>query len=434
MLETVKELLQEVNSFNPKSEKEVDFFRLKFLGKKGKLNELFADFKSVPNESKKEFGQVINMLKQNAQAKVDTYKGTFETESNDSEIDLTRPVSLDNLGSRHPISLARNQIVDIFNRIGFTVSEGPEIEDDWHNFTALNLPEEHPARDMQDTFFIQTSPDVLLRTHTSSVQVRYMQENKPPIRTLSAGRVYRNEAISARAHCIFHQIEGLYINKNVSFADLKQALLYFAKEMFGEKTKIRLRPSFFPFTEPSAEVDVSCNICNSKGCNVCKYTGYLETLQPLLLQILQLTSTSARAHCIFHQIEGLYINKNVSFADLKQALLYFAKEMFGEKTKIRLRPSFFPFTEPSAEVDVSCNICNSKGCNVCKYTGYLEILGCGMVDPNVLENCGIDSKKYTGYAFGMGVERIAMLKYGVKDLRLFFENDVRFLKQFDKSI
>jgi phenylalanyl-tRNA synthetase alpha chain len=338
MLETVKELLQEVNSFNPKSEKEVEFFRLKFLGKKGKLNELFADFKSVPNESKKEFGQVINMLKQNAQAKVDTYKGTFETESNDSEIDLTRPVSLDNLGSRHPISLARNQIVDIFNRIGFTVSEGPEIEDDWHNFTALNLPEEHPARDMQDTFFIQTSPDVLLRTHTSSVQVRYMQENKPPIRTLSAGRVYRNEAISARAHCIFHQIEGLYINKNVSFADLKQALLYFAKEMFGEKTKIRLRPSFFPFTEPSAEVDVSCNICNSKGCNVCKYTG------------------------------------------------------------------------------------------------YLEILGCGMVDPNVLENCGIDSKKYTGYAFGMGVERIAMLKYGVKDLRLFFENDVRFLKQFDKSI
>ena len=239
MLETVKELLQEVNSFNPKSEKEVDFFRLKFLGKKGKLNELFADFKSVPNESKKEFGQIINMLKQNAQAKVDTYKGTFETESNDSEIDLTRPVSLDNLGSRHPISLARNQIVDIFNRIGFTVSEGPEIEDDWHNFTALNLPEEHPARDMQDTFFIQTSPDVLLRTHTSSVQVRYMQENKPPIRTLSAGRVYRNEAISARAHCIFHQIEGLYINKNVSFADLKQALLYFAKEMFGEKTKIR---------------------------------------------------------------------------------------------------------------------------------------------------------------------------------------------------
>ena len=338
MLETVKYLLKEVDSFIPKSEKEVEEFRLKFLGKKGKMNELFAAFKSVPNESKKEFGQVINTLKQNAQMKIETYKGTFKTESTDSEIDLTRPVSFDNLGSRHPISLVRNQIVDVFNRIGFTVSEGPEIEDDWHNFSALNLPEEHPARDMQDTFFIQTTPDILLRTHTSSVQVRYMEENKPPIRTLSPGRVYRNEAISARAHCIFHQVEGLYIDENVSFADLKQALLYFAKEMFGEKTKIRLRPSYFPFTEPSAEVDVSCNICNSKGCNVCKYTG------------------------------------------------------------------------------------------------YLEILGCGIVDPNVLENCGIDSKKYTGYAFGMGIERIAMLKYGVKDLRLFFENDVRFLRQFDKIV
>ena len=338
MLETVKDLLKEVDRFIPKSEKEVEGFRLRFLGKKGEMNELFAAFKRVPNESKKEFGQVINMLKQNAQAKIEIYKGTFDTESSVGEIDLTRPVSLDNLGSRHPISLVRNQIVDIFNRIGFTVSEGPEIEDDWHNFSALNLPEEHPARDMQDTFFIQTNPDVLLRTHTSSVQVRYMKENKPPIRTLSPGRVYRNEAISARAHCIFHQLEGLYIDENVSFSDLKQALLYFAKEMFGEKTKIRLRPSYFPFTEPSAEVDVSCNICNSNGCNVCKYTG------------------------------------------------------------------------------------------------YLEILGCGMVDPNVLENCGVDSKKYTGYAFGMGIERIAMLKYGVKDLRLFFENDVRFLSQFDKSI
>jgi len=338
MLEKVKGLLQEVEKFVPKSEKETEGFRLKFLGKKGEMNALFAAFKEVPNESKKEFGQAINTLKQNAQAKVDAFKGSFNTEKKDEEIDLSRPVSLNNLGSRHPISLVRNQIVDIFNRIGFTVSEGPEIEDDWHNFSALNLPEEHPARDMQDTFFIQTNPDVLLRTHTSSVQVRYMEENKPPIRTLSPGRVYRNEAISARAHCIFHQVEGLYIDENVSFADLKQALLYFAKEMFGEKTKIRLRPSYFPFTEPSAEVDVSCNICNSKGCNVCKYTG------------------------------------------------------------------------------------------------YLEILGCGMVDPNVLENCGIDSKKYTGYAFGMGIERIAMLKYGVKDLRLFFENDVRFLKQFDKSI
>jgi len=334
MLERVKGLLQEVEKFVPKSEKELDDFRLSFLGKKGKMNDLFTAFKSVPNESKKEFGQAINTLKQNAQVKVDEYKGNFETPDMDDKIDLTRPISLDNLGSRHPISLIRNEIIAIFNRIGFTISEGPEIEDDWHNFSALNLPEEHPARDMQDTFFIQSNPDVLLRTHTSSVQVRYMGNNTPPIRTLSPGRVYRNEAISARAHCIFHQVEGLYIDKNVSFADLKQALLYFAKEMFGEKTKIRLRPSYFPFTEPSAEVDVSCNICNSKGCNVCKYTG------------------------------------------------------------------------------------------------YLEILGCGMVDPNVLENCSIDSKKYTGYAFGMGIERIAMLKYGVKDLRLFFENDVRFLKQF----
>tara|TARA_B110000438_G_scaffold181324_1_gene173234 strand:- start:119 stop:1132 length:1014 start_codon:yes stop_codon:yes gene_type:complete len=334
MLESVKELLLEVKKFLPTSATELEEFRLSFLGKKGKMTDLFAAFKSVPNESKKEFGQAINQLKQNVQSKIDEYKDSFEVEEKRAEIDLSRPVSLNNLGSRHPISLIRNEIVEIFNRIGFTVSEGPEIEDDWHNFSALNLPEEHPARDMQDTFFIQRNPDVLLRTHTSSVQVRYMEENKPPIRTLSPGRVYRNEAISARAHCIFHQVEGLYIDENVSFADLKQALLYFAKEMFGEKTKIRLRPSYFPFTEPSAEVDVSCNICNSKGCNVCKYTG------------------------------------------------------------------------------------------------YLEILGCGMVDPNALENCGIDSKKYTGYAFGMGIERIAMLKYGVKDLRLFFENDVRFLKQF----
>ena len=334
MLEEVKNLLQEVEVFVPKNAKELEKFRLSFLGKKGKMNDLFSAFKSVPNENKKEFGQAINTLKQNTQAKMDEYKDSFKTTDTTEEIDLTKPVSLDNLGSRHPISLIQNEIVKIFNRIGFTISEGPEIEDDWHNFSALNTPKEHPARDMQDTFFIQTNPDVLLRSHTSTVQVRYMSKNKPPIRTLSPGRVYRNEAISARAHCIFHQVEGLYIDENVSFADLKQALLYFAKEMFGEKTKIRLRPSYFPFTEPSAEVDVSCNICNSKGCNVCKYTG------------------------------------------------------------------------------------------------YLEILGCGMVDPNVLENCGIDSKKYTGYAFGMGIERIAMLKYGVTDLRLFFENDVRFLKQF----
>jgi len=338
MLEEVKDLLQEVKKFVPKSEKEVEEFRLSFLGKKGKMNAFFAAFKDVPNKNKKEFGGAVNILKQTVLTKIDEYKGSFETTDAVERIDLTRPVGLDNLGSRHPISLIRNEIVEIFNCIGFTVSEGPEIEDDWHNFSALNTPKEHPARDMQDTFFIQTNPDILLRSHTSSVQVRHMNENKPPIRTLSPGRVYRNEAISARAHCIFHQVEGLYIDENVSFADLKQCLLFFAKEMFGEKTKIRLRPSYFPFTEPSAEVDVSCNICNGKGCNVCKHTG------------------------------------------------------------------------------------------------YLEILGCGMVDPNVLENCSIDSKKYSGFAFGMGIERIAMLKYGVKDLRLFFENDVRFLKQFEKSI
>ena len=334
MLEKVNELVEKVNVFTPNSEEEINSFRIEYLGKKGLLNDLFSAFKEIPNDQKKDFGAAINNLKVLVQNKIEEYKDSFETEESEESIDLTKPVSLDNLGSRHPISLIRNEIVDVFNRIGFTISEGPEIEDDWHNFSALNLPKEHPARDMQDTFFIQTDPDILLRTHTSSVQVRYMNENKPPIRTLSPGRVYRNEAISARAHCIFHQVEGLYIDENVSFADLKQCLLYFAKEMFGEKTKIRLRPSYFPFTEPSAEVDVSCNICNSKGCNVCKNTG------------------------------------------------------------------------------------------------YLEILGCGMVDPNVLENCGIDSKKYTGYAFGMGIERVAMLKYGVKDLRLFFENDVRFLKQF----
>jgi len=334
MLEKVNELVEKVNVFTPNSEEEINSFRIEYLGKKGLLNDLFSAFKEIPNDQKKDFGAAINNLKVLVQNKIEEYKDSFETEESEESIDLTKPVSLDNLGSRHPISLIRNEIVDIFNRIGFTISEGPEIEDDWHNFSALNLPKEHPARDMQDTFFIQTDPDVLLRTHTSSVQVRYMNENKPPIRTLSPGRVYRNEAISARAHCIFHQVEGLYIDENVSFADLKQALLYFAKEMFGEKTKIRLRPSYFPFTEPSAEVDVSCNICNSKGCNVCKNTG------------------------------------------------------------------------------------------------YLEILGCGMVDPNVLKNCNIDSKKYSGFAFGMGIERIAMLKYGVNDLRLFFENDIRFLKQF----
>tara|TARA_B100000683_G_scaffold257562_1_gene279180 strand:- start:13454 stop:14470 length:1017 start_codon:yes stop_codon:yes gene_type:complete len=338
MLKKVQELVEKVNNYTPESEEDLNSFRIEYLGKKGVLNSLFSSFKEVPVEQKKGVGSSINNLKSLVQEKIEDYKDSFEDEDPVSEIDLSKPVSLDNLGSRHPISLVRNQIVGIFNRIGYTISEGPEIEDDWHNFSALNLPEEHPARDMQDTFFVQTNPDVLLRTHTSSVQVRYMEKKTPPIRTLSPGRVYRNEAISARAHCIFHQVEGLYIDENVSFSDLKQTLLYFAKEMFGEKTKIRLRPSYFPFTEPSAEVDI--------------YLG---------------------------------INTDSDY-------------------------------------------------RITKGTGWLEILGCGMVDPNVLKNCGVDPEKYSGYAFGMGVERIAMLKYGVKDLRLFFENDVRFLKQFDRSV
>ncbi|MEJ6748856.1 MAG: phenylalanine--tRNA ligase subunit alpha, partial [Flavobacteriales bacterium] len=327
MLEKVEQLVEKVKGFTPKSEEELNNFRIEYLGKKGFLNNLFASFREVPNEQKKDFGATINKLKQLVQDKIEEHKSSFEIETQSSEIDLTKNIPSDNLGSRHPISLIRNEIVEIFNRIGFTVSEGPEIEDDWHNFSALNLPEEHPARDMQDTFFIQTNPDVLLRTHTSSVQVRYMEGNQPPIRTLSPGRVYRNEAISARAHCFFHQIEGLYIDKDVSFADMKKTLLYFTKSMFGNDAKIRLRPSYFPFTEPSAEVDVSCTICNEKGCNVCKYSG------------------------------------------------------------------------------------------------WLEIMGCGMVDPNVLENCNIDSEIYSGYAFGMGVERIAQLIYQVNDLRLYSEND-----------
>ncbi|MBF90303.1 MAG: phenylalanine--tRNA ligase subunit alpha [Flavobacteriales bacterium] len=339
MLEKVKELLREVEGFSPKNSEELEVFRVKFLGKKGVINDLFTAFKKVPNEQKKDFGQALNQLKQASQNKFDGFKNAFEnTDDGGEDIDLSRKVSLDNLGSRHPISLVRNEIVEIFKRIGFTISEGPEMEDDWHNFTALNLPNEHPARDMQDTFFIEKEPDILLRTHTSSVQVRYMENNKPPIRTISPGRVYRNEAISARAHCIFHQVEGLYIDKDVSFADLKQTLLYFAKEMFGEQTEIRLRPSYFPFTEPSAEVDV--------------YWG-LES-------------------------ESDY--------------------------------------------------------RITKGTGWLEIMGCGMVDPAVLRNCGINPDEYSGYAFGMGIERIAMLQYGVTDLRLFFENDVRFLRQFQSTI
>jgi len=338
MLDKIKEAIQEAESFSATTLQEIEDFRIKFLGKKGLLNEFFAAFKTVPNEQKKEFGQTINLLKTVAQDKVNALKEAFENTAEEKGIygDLTRPGEPIALGSRHPISLVKNQIIEVFSRIGFNVSEGPEIEDDWHNFTALNLPEYHPARDMQDTFFIQTNPDVLLRTHTSSVQVRYMENNKPPIRTISPGRVFRNEAISARSHCIFHQVEGLYIDKDVSFADLKQTLIYFCTEMFG-KSKIRLRPSYFPFTEPSAEVDI--------------YWG-LET-----------------------------------------------------ETDYRI----------------------TKG------TGWLEIMGCGMVDPNVLKNCGIDPETYTGFAFGMGIERIAMLLYQIGDIRMFYENDIRFLEQF-KSV
>lgn len=339
MLEQAKSLLEETKNFSAKSIEEVEAFRIKVLGSKGELKKLFAEFKSIPNEDKKEYGAVLNQLKEAAQDRVNELKAALAdaVTSADDKMDLSRPVNAE-LGSRHPISIVKNQIIEIFNRIGYQISEGPEIEDDWHNFTALNFPPEHPARDMQDTFFVAKNPDMALRTHTSSVQVRVMENNQPPIRTISPGRVYRNEAISARAHCFFHQIEGLYIDKNVSFVDLKQTLLYFAKEVFGEETKIRLRPSYFPFTEPSAEMDVSCSICSGKGCNVCKYTG------------------------------------------------------------------------------------------------FLEILGCGMVDPNVLENCGIDSKVYSGFAFGMGVERIAQLKYNVNDLRLYSENDKEFLSQFKAEV
>jgi phenylalanyl-tRNA synthetase alpha chain len=339
MIDKIKELIEEAESFSAQSIDEIEAFRIKYLGKKGLLNDYFAEFKNVANEQKKEFGQAINKLKTTAQEKVNALREELETQddSQGSFGDLTRPGEPIEIGSRHPISIVKNQIIDIFSRIGFNVSEGPEIEDDWHNFTALNLPEYHPARDMQDTFFIQTDPDILLRTHTSSVQVRYMENNKPPIRTISPGRVYRNEAISARSHCFFHQVEGLYIDKNVSFADLKQTLQYFTTEMFG-KSKIRLRPSYFPFTEPSAEVDV--------------YWG-LET-----------------------------------------------------------------------EVDY----------RITKGTGWLEIMGCGMVDPNVLQNCGIDSEVYSGFAFGMGIDRIAMLLHQIGDIRLLSENDVRFLDQFKSAL
>ena len=333
MLEKIDELLLQVQSFKANSPEELEQFRIQYNGKKGILNDLFAQFKSVPAQEKKEFGLRLNTLKQAVAQKLESSK-TTESAQNDADFtDLTRPSYPRPLGSRHPISLVRNRILEIFQSIGFSIADGPEIEDDWHNFSALNMPEYHPARDMQDTFFIETNPDILLRTHTSSVQIRYMEQNQPPMRILSPGRVFRNEAISSRSHCIFHQIEGLYIDENVSFADLKQTLQFFTTELFG-KSKIRLRPSYFPFTEPSAEVDV--------------YWG-LET-----------------------------------------------------ETDYRI----------------------TKG------TGWLEIMGCGMVDPAVLENVGIDSNRYSGYAFGMGIERIVMLLYQMGDIRMFFENDKRMLEQF----
>lgn len=335
MINQIKDFIAEINNISINSKEELEEFRLTWLSKKGKLNQLFSQFKSVPNEEKKEFGQKINQLKELLTATFEENKNKLE---NSTELkvnfDLSLPTNQFYPGSRHPLSLIKKEINRIFQNLGFIISEGPEIEDDWHVFSALNFPEHHPARDMQDTFFIENNMNILLRTHTSSVQVRVMQNTKPPIRTISPGRVFRNEAISARAHCIFHQVEGLYIDENVSFADLKQTLLYFSKEMFGEDTEIRLRPSFFPFTEPSAEMDISCRVCHGKGCPICKYTG------------------------------------------------------------------------------------------------WVEILGCGMVDPDVLSASKIDNKKYTGFAFGMGIERIAILKYRINDIRLFFENDIRFLEQF----
>jgi phenylalanyl-tRNA synthetase alpha chain len=336
----LEEIASEIRSYVINDSKQAEEFRIKFIGSKGLIKDLYSELKNVAADQKREFGQQINQLKNQADEKYNQAKENFsESRLNSDKIDLTKPGFDESIGSRHPLSIVRSEIIEIFKKIGFAVSEGPEIEDDWHNFSALNFPPEHPARDMQDTFFIEKGEqEIALRTHTSSVQVRVMENTTPPIRTISPGRVYRNEAISARAHCFFHQVEGLYIDKGVSFADLKQTLLYFAKELFGEKAQIRMRPSYFPFTEPSAEVDVSCSICNSNGCNVCKYTG------------------------------------------------------------------------------------------------WLEILGCGMVDPNVLQACGIDSNEYSGFAFGMGIERITQLKYKVNDLRMYSENDVRFLRQFTSNL
>lgn len=338
MIDKIKALLQEVENMKASNAEELEALRIKYLSKKGEISLLMNDFRNVAADQKREVGKFLNELKETTQNKINELKESFGNEQVVcDDIDLTRTAYPIELGTRHPLSLVRKEICDIFGRLGFSIAEGPEIEDDWHVFSSLNFAEDHPARDMQDTFFIQHKPDILLRTHTSSVQSRVMENQQPPIRIICPGRVYRNEAISYRAHCFFHQVEALYVDKNVSFADLKQALLFFAKEMFSADTKIRLRPSYFPFTEPSAEMDISCNICGGKGC---------------------------------------------------------------------------PF---------------------CKGTGWVEILGCGMVDPNVLENCGIDSKVYSGYALGMGIERITNLKYQVKDLRMFSENDIRFLRQFESA-
>lgn len=338
MINKINNLKQEIEALSASTEAEVEELRIKYLSKKGAVSLLFNDFRNVPADQKKEIGQAINELKNIATEKINSLREAMSTtDCGNESIDLTRTPAVMPLGSRHPLSLVRNEIISIFSRLGFTIAEGPEIEDDWHVFSSLNFAADHPARDMQDTFFIQRSPDVLLRTHTSSVQSRVMEHTQPPIRIICPGRVYRNEAISARAHCFFHQVEALYVDENVSFADLKQSLLYFAQEMFGPETKIRLRPSYFPFTEPSAEMDISCNLCGGKGCGFCKHTG------------------------------------------------------------------------------------------------WVEILGCGMVDPNVLDACGIDSKKYSGFALGMGVERITNLKYQVKDLRMFSENDRRFLEEFQSA-
>ena len=339
----ITQYTEEINAFSTTNLDELEQFRIKFLGTKGIIKDIFDEFKAVSPEEKRTLGKVLNVFKQLAETKYQSLKeeNTVETANKDAGLDLTLPGEGFEIGTRHPLALVRREIVDIFSRLGFVVAEGPEIEDDWHNFSALNFPEEHPARDMQDTFFIKKGGekgDIALRTHTSSVQVRMMEAGQPPFRAIMPGRVYRNEAISARAHCFFHQVEGLYVDENVSFADLKQTLFYFVQELYGEGTKVRFRPSYFPFTEPSAEMDISCTICKGSGCPLCKYSG------------------------------------------------------------------------------------------------WVEILGCGMVDPNVLENCGIDSKKYSGFAFGMGIERITNLKFEIKDLRLFSENDARFLKQFKTSL